>query len=138
MKISIKKYIILLLIIFTLLPFVLLRIIAYPKINSDLKTVIMNNLEIIGHKQTELVATWMRERMKDAIVVASNPHMANSIDFKRGDENFKSTLQYLETVVTEYGYKGAFIADAKGKSQSLRLKIISGEIFQKLIILNMQ
>ena len=61
MKISIKKYIILLLIIFTLLPFVLLRLIAYPKINADLKTVIMDNLKIIGHKQTELVPTWMRD-----------------------------------------------------------------------------
>ncbi|MDR4499619.1 MAG: PAS domain S-box protein [Candidatus Scalindua sp.] len=114
MKISIKKYIILLLIIFTLLPFVLLRIVAYPKINSDLKTVIMDNLRIIGHKQTELVTTWMRERMKDAIVVASNPYMANSVNFKRGDGNFENTLQYLEKVVAEYGYKGAFVADAKG------------------------
>ncbi len=115
MKISIKNYIILLLIIFTLLPFVLLRIVAYPKINSDLKTVIMNNLEIIGHKQTELVTTWMRERMKDAIVVASNPYMTNSINLKRGDTDFEKTLGHLETVVAEYGYKGAFVSDASGK-----------------------
>lgn len=115
MKISIKNYIIILLIIFTLLPFILLRLIAYPKINSDLKTVIMNNLEIIGHKQTELVTTWMRERMKDAIVVASNPFIAKSINLKRDDEDFKKTLRHLETVIIEYGYKGAFVADVNGK-----------------------
>ena len=44
MKISIKNYIILILIFFTLLPFISLRIIAYPRIQSDLKTVIMDNL----------------------------------------------------------------------------------------------
>ncbi|GJQ57958.1 MAG: hypothetical protein SCALA701_07590 [Candidatus Scalindua sp.] len=75
----------------------------------------MNNLEIIGHKQTELVTTWMRERMKDAIVLAANPSMVNSVDLKRGDEDFNKTLTYLETVVAEYGYKGAFVSDVNGK-----------------------
>jgi hypothetical protein len=60
MKISIKNKIILMLIFFTLLPFVSLRIIAYPRIQTDLKTVIMNNLEIVGEKQALLVSTWMR------------------------------------------------------------------------------
>ncbi len=57
MKISIKNYIILILILFTLLPFVALRIIAYPKIQSDLKTVIMDNLEIVGKKQAVQLLT---------------------------------------------------------------------------------
>ena len=61
MKISIKNYIILMLIFFTLLPFVLLRIIAYPKIQSDLKTVIMDNLETVGNKQADIVSSWMRK-----------------------------------------------------------------------------
>lgn len=73
MHISIKKHVILLLIFFTLLPVILLRIVAYPRIQADLKTVIMENLEVIGHKQAELVSTWMRERMKDVLVVANNP-----------------------------------------------------------------
>ncbi|MBT3881254.1 MAG: hypothetical protein HOF76_19715, partial [Candidatus Scalindua sp.] len=60
MKTSIKNYIILMLIFFTLLPFVALRITAYPKIQSDLKTVIMDNLEIVGKKQAVLVSNWMR------------------------------------------------------------------------------
>jgi hypothetical protein len=67
------------LIFFTLLPFISLRIIAYPRIQSDLKTVIMDNLEIVGKKQAVLVSTWMRERMKDVLVIADNPYMANSV-----------------------------------------------------------
>ena len=67
MYVSIKTHVIILLIFATMLPFVLLRIFAYPIIQSDLKTVIMDNLEAIGHKQAELVTTWMHERMKDAL-----------------------------------------------------------------------
>ena len=109
MKISLKNYIILMLIFFTLLPFVLLRIIAYPKIQSDLKTVIMDNLETVGSKQADIVSSWMSERKTDVIVVANNPYIANSL--KSGDTG---ATEYLELIVAEYGYKGAFVCDADG------------------------
>jgi hypothetical protein len=48
MYVSIKTHIIVILILATMLPFILLRIFAYPIIQSDLKTVIMDNLEAIG------------------------------------------------------------------------------------------
>ncbi len=111
MKISIKNYIILMLIFFTLLPFVLLRIIAYPKIQSDLKTVIMDNLETVGNKQADIVSSWMTERKTDVIVVANNPFVANSL--KSTGEDSEAT-EYLELVVAEYGYKGAFVSNAEG------------------------
>jgi PAS domain S-box-containing protein len=114
MFISIKTHIILLLIVVTLLPFVLLRIVAYPKIQSDLKAVIMKDLEVIGHKQVELVSTWMHERMKDAIVVANNPYMIKSAKITQKDEDYKDIVRYLEMIVVEYGYKGAFVSNDKG------------------------
>jgi PAS domain S-box-containing protein len=114
MKISIKNKIILMLIFFTLLPFVSLRIIAYPRIQSDLKTVIMDNLEIVGEKQAVLVSTWMRERMKDALVIADNPYMANNVNLTRKDKEYAEILRYLEMIVVEYGYMGAFVCNEKG------------------------
>ena len=114
MKISIKTKIILMLIFFTLLPFISLRIIAYPRIQSDLKTVIMDNLEIVGKKQAVLVSTWMRERMKDVLVIADNPYMANSVNLTRRDKKYAETLRYLEMIVVEYGYMGAFVCNEKG------------------------
>jgi PAS domain S-box-containing protein len=114
MHISIKNNIILLLVFFTLLPIVLLKIVAYPRIQSDLKTVIMEDLEVIGHKQAELVSTWMRERMKDALVVAGNPFMAKSAKITKMGKDYKDIVQYLELVVAEYGYKGAFVINDKG------------------------
>ncbi len=114
MKISIKNYIILLLLFFTLLPFVALKIFAYPRIQDDLKTVIMDNLEVIGNKQAELVSTWMHERMKDALVIANGPFMANSVNTKKGEHDYISYLRYLEMIVAEYGYMGAFVINGKG------------------------
>lgn len=113
MKISIKNYIILMLIFFTLLPFVLLRIIAYPKIQSDLKTVIMDNLETVGNKQADIVSSWMKERKTDVIVVANNPYIANSLK-SAGEDVGSGATEYLELVVVEYGYKGAFVCNAEG------------------------
>ena len=114
MFISIKNHLIFLLIIFTLLPFVLLRIVAYPIIQRDLKTVIMDNLEIVGEKQAVLVSTWMRERMKDVLVIADNPYMANSVNLTRRDKKYAETLRYLEMIVVEYGYMSAFVCNEKG------------------------
>ncbi|MEE8597674.1 MAG: cache domain-containing protein, partial [bacterium] len=114
MKLSIKNYIILLLLFFTLLPFVALKIFAYPRIQADLKTVIMDNLEVIGNKQAELVSTWMHERMKDALVIANGPFMANSVNTTKGSHDYQSYLRYLEMIVAEYGYMGAFVINGKG------------------------
>ena len=114
MKISIKTKIILMLIFFTLLPFISLRIIAYPRIQSDLKTVIMDNLEIVGKKQAVLVSTWMRERMKDVLVISDNPYMANSVNLTRKDKEYAETFRYLEMIVVEYGYMSAFVCNEKG------------------------
>ena len=114
MKISIKNYVTVMLIFFTLLPFVALRFIAYPRIQSDLKTVIMVNLEIVGEKQAVLVSTWMRERMKDVLVIADNPYMANSVNLTRKDKEYAETLRYLEMMVVEYGYMSAFVCNEKG------------------------
>ncbi|HJL63327.1 MAG TPA: PAS domain S-box protein, partial [Candidatus Marinimicrobia bacterium] len=104
----------LMLIFFTLLPFISLRIIAYPRIQSDLKTVIMDNLEIVGKKQAVLVSTWMRERMKDVLVIADNPYMANSVNLTRKDKEYAETFRYLEMIVVEYGYMSAFVCNEKG------------------------
>ena len=114
MKISIKTNIILMLIFFTLLPFISLRIFAYPRIQSDLKTVIMDNLEIVGKKQAVLVSTWMRERMKDVLVIADNPYMANSVNLTKKDKEYAETFRYLEMIVVEYGYMSAFVCNEKG------------------------
>jgi len=56
----------------------------------------------------------MRERMKDVLVIADNPYMANSVNLTRRDKKYAETLRYLEMIVVEYGYMGAFVCNEKG------------------------
>lgn len=114
MYISIKNRLILLLILFTLLPFILLRIIAYPRIQSDLQEVLIRNLDGIGQKQAQLVTNWIHERMKNTRLIANNPLMIKCVKITKEDENYPDIVQYLETVRNEYGYKGVFISNDKG------------------------
>lgn len=114
MYISIKNRLIFLLIVFTLLPFVLLRIIAYPRVQADLQEVLIRNLDGVGHKQAELVTSWVQERMKNARVIANNPLMVKCAKITKEDKDFADIVQYLEVVKDEYGYKGVLVSNDKG------------------------
>lgn len=114
MFISIKNRLIFLLIVFTLLPFILLRIMAYPRMQSDLQDVLIRNLDGIGHKQSELVTTWIHERTKDARVIANNPLMAKCAKITRDDKEYMDIVQYLGVVKSEYDYKDVLVSNDKG------------------------
>ena len=114
MLISIKNRLIFLLIVFTLLPFILLRIVAYPRMQSDLQDVLIRNLDGIGHKQSELVTTWTHERTKNARVVANNPLLAKCAKITRDDKEYVDIVQYLEVVKSEYDYKDVLVSNDKG------------------------
>ena len=114
MYISIQNKIIVLLIAFTLLPFVVLKIVAFPKVEADVEKLQIRHLSSAGHKQAVLVSNWMRERMTDVLVVADNPYLANSVNLTSRDSEYSEELRYLELIVVEYGYMGAFVCDAKG------------------------
>ena len=114
MFVSIQNRIIILLMVFTLLPFVALKIIAFPKVEADVEKLQIRHLSSAGHKQTVLVSNWMRERMTDVLVVADNPYIANSVNLTRRDIEYSEELRYLELIVVEYGYMGAFVCNEKG------------------------
>ncbi len=114
MFISIQNRIIVLLIVFTLLPFVVLKIVAFPKVEADVEKLQIRHLSSAGHKQAVLVSNWMRERMTDVLVIADNPYMINSVNLTTRDTAYSEELRYLELVVVEYGYMGAFVCNDKG------------------------
>ena len=47
-------------------------------------------------------------------MAASNPNVVNSVKITVKEGQYKDTVKYLETLVTEYGYKGAFISNDNG------------------------
>ena len=107
MFISIQNKIIFLLIAFMLLPFVVLKVIAFPRVEVDVEKMQILHLDSIGSKQATLVSNWMRERMTDVLVISDNPYMVDSVNLARRDKEYAETLRYLELVVIEYGYRGA-------------------------------
>ncbi|MEK6730475.1 MAG: cache domain-containing protein, partial [Planctomycetota bacterium] len=114
MYISIKNRLTFLLIIFTLLPFVLLRLVAYPRIQADLQEVMIRDLDGIGHKQAELVTHWMGERLKNVRAVANNSYASKWVKMKKDDKEYQEVVQYFESLKVEYGYKGVFVSNDKG------------------------
>ncbi|MDR4507501.1 MAG: hypothetical protein MRJ65_04560 [Candidatus Brocadiaceae bacterium] len=109
---SIRNRLIFLLLLFTLIPFVVLRFIAYPKVQTDMMEVQIRNLDGVGHKQAELVSNWVQEKMKNVRVVSQNPLIVESAMSKMAV--FPSIVNYLETVQREYGSKGISISDDAG------------------------
>ena len=114
MFISIQNKIIFLLIAFTLLPFLILKMIAFPKVESDVEKMQILHLDSVGSKQAMLVSNWMRERMEDVRVLSDNPYMFNCVTLTRNDKEYAEALRYLELIVVEYGYMGAFVCNDKG------------------------
>src|SRR3989337_4265870 len=114
MYISIKSRLIMLLITFTVLPIILLRLVAYPRMQADLQDILIRNLDGIGHKQAELVTNWIHERTEDAHVIASNPMIAKCVNIAKDDKDCDDIYQYLEVVKKEYGYKGILISNHEG------------------------
>lgn len=111
---SIKSRLIFLLIVFTLLPFVLLRIVAYPRVQADLQEVLIRNLDGIGHKQADLVTNWVYERIKNIGVIAENPLMIKCAEITPDNEDYPDIVHYLEVVKNKYGYKGILVGSSKG------------------------
>lgn len=114
MYISIKSRLIMLLITFTVLPIILLRLVAYPRMQADLQDILIRNLDGIGHKQAELVTNWIHERTEDAHVIANNPMIVKCVNITKDDKDCDDIYQYLEVVKKEYGYKGILISNHEG------------------------
>ncbi len=114
MYISIKSRLIFLLIVFTLLPFVLLRVVAYPRIQADLQEILIRDLDSIVHKQADLVTQWMYERIRNAGVIAENPFMIKCAEITKDDTDYPDVVHYLESVKNKYCYKGILVSNKKG------------------------
>src|SRR4030067_3723553 len=93
---SIRNRLIFLLIAFTLLPLVVLRIVAYPKMQSDIERELVRNLQGVESKQEDLIRTWMSERQKDARVIGASPLILKCVKITKKDADYAGILSYLE------------------------------------------
>ncbi len=136
---SVKTKIIISSIILSVFPIIIMRIFVYPTEKQALQDALIQNLEGVGHKQSELILRWIEERKADARIVAENPNVPGVIYKSEGSENFYRLLHHLNTLREAYGYKEIFICDRLGDlkittSTGRVITNVSGfEFFQKAV-----
>ncbi len=111
---SIKTKIIISSILLSVFPIFIMRVFVYPTEKKALQDALIQNLEGVGHKQAELIVTWVNERKADAKIIAENPNVPGVIYTSEGGENFYRLLHHLNTLREAYGYKEIFICDRFG------------------------
>ena len=108
---SIKTKIIISSILLSVFPIFIMRVFVYPTENKAFQDALIQNLEGVGHKQSELVIRWIEERKADAKIIAENPNVPGVIYKSEGSENFYRLLHHLNSLREAYGYKEIFICD---------------------------
>ena len=126
---SIRTKIIILSILLSLFPMVVMRLVIYPTEKQALQDALIQNLEGVGHKQTEFIVRWLNERKADAKIVAENPNVPGVIYKSEGSENFYRLLLHLNTIRDAYGYKEIFICDRFG---DLKITTSTGKVIANL------
>ncbi|MGR3177980.1 MAG: cache domain-containing protein [Candidatus Anammoxibacter sp.] len=102
--------------ILALLPLFVMRLIVYPITQKTLRNEIVNDLARVGDRQIALLKGWLKEREKDAIVIASDPGVIRSMELMQDvDEEFGETVEHLQFIKEQYGYKGISVIDRNGR-----------------------
>ncbi|MDE2216639.1 MAG: HAMP domain-containing protein [Planctomycetota bacterium] len=136
---SIKTKIIISSILLSVFPIFIMRVFVYPTENKTLQDALIQNLEGVGHKQSELIIRWIEERKADAKIIAENPNVPGIIYKSEGSENFYRLLHHLNSIREAYGYKEIFICDRHGDlkittSTGMVITNVAGfEFFQKAV-----
>ncbi len=112
---SVKTRLIVLFLLLAFMPLLVLRFLAYPHALKALRTEVIKNLENVGKKQAEIVTIWMRERVRDAVVVAQNPLVIQGTQLTPSEKEFLLLSALLNIIKESYGYKEVLISDAKGQ-----------------------
>ncbi len=98
------------------LPLFIMRLIVYPITQNTLREEITSDLARVGDRQIALLDSWLNERERDALVIASDPGVVRSMELIQGiDEEFEETVEHLTFIKEQYRYKGISVIDRNGR-----------------------
>ncbi|MEE9584951.1 MAG: cache domain-containing protein, partial [Candidatus Brocadiales bacterium] len=112
---SIRRKTILLLLLFSLIPLAISRVIFYPKIRKAFQEDKIRDLENVGYKQANIITAWMNERKFDARAFANEYLVSSFAEFSPGDRQFVRLTSHLHFLKDTYGYKEISIIDNSGE-----------------------
>ncbi len=90
-----------------------------------MRDALIQNLDSIGHKQSEFIEKWIEERKADIWLIAENPNVPGVIYKSEGSENFYRLLHHLKYTRDTYRYKEIFICDRNG---DLKITTSTGKV----------
>lgn len=113
---SIKNKLAILILVCLVLPLFIFRFAAYPSIEHKTEEYLEQRLIEISKKQVELMNTWIDEKKKQAIVIASDYQIVSLIHapLSKDNKDYTTLLEHIEFIRDEHGFKGIFIADTEG------------------------
>ena len=98
------------------LPLFIMRLVVYPITQNTLREEITSDLARVGDRQILLLNSWLDERQRDALVIASDPGVIRSMELVQGmDDEFEETVEHLTFIKQQYRYKGISIIDRNGR-----------------------
>ncbi len=112
---SIRSKTILLFFLFSFVPLLTSRMVIFPKVWRAFQEVRIRDLESVGHKQSELISVWMKERKGDAAAIARAYLTSSFLEYGPDDKKLHELVSYLNFVKDNYGYKEISLADNEGK-----------------------
>ena len=102
--------------ILAFLPLFVMRLVIYPITQNTLRQELVSDLARVGDRQITLFKSWLKEREKDAVVIASDPGVIRSMGLMQDvDEEFGETVKHLQFIKEQYGYKGISVIDRTGR-----------------------
>ncbi len=112
---SIKVKLTITFLLWSLVPLIMLRFIIYPVVQRAFEQMVIQNLTGVGHKQSDFVSSWMKERKNDAALLASDACLKAFHRYISDSADYKELLTHLEFVRDTHGYKDILLVDKEGK-----------------------
>lgn len=123
---SIKIKLTVIFLMWSIIPLLMLRFVVYPVVQRAFEQTVIQNLEGIGHKQTDFVSSWMKERKNDASLLANDSRVRNFQNITTDSPEYPKLLNQLEYAKDIHGYKDIIVCNKEGNIWASTEKELKG------------
>ncbi|MDO8137703.1 MAG: cache domain-containing protein [Candidatus Brocadiales bacterium] len=123
---SIKIKLTIVFLLWSIIPLLMLRFVVYPVVQRAFEQTVIQNLEGVGHKQTDFVSSWMKERKNDASLLANDSRVRTFQNITTDSPEYPKLLNQLEYAKDIHGYKDIIVCNKEGNIWASTEKELKG------------
>ncbi|HHT9117544.1 MAG TPA: cache domain-containing protein [Candidatus Hypogeohydataceae bacterium YC38] len=123
---SIKIKLTIVFLLWSIIPLLMLRFVVYPVVQRAFEQTVIQNLEGVGHKQTDFVSSWMKERKNDASLLANDSRVRTFQNITTDSPEYPKLLTQLEYAKDIHGYKDIIVCNKEGNIWASTEKELKG------------